>query len=594
MNVKAGIQIAFCLLGLCGVLHADAGDLDTTFDVDGRVTTDFQGNQDRVHAIVIQPMNGKIIAAGISQGTNSDFAVARYYPDGSLDPTFDNDGKVTTDFLGGHDGAYSVILQPDGKIVAAGFATADNGISQNFALVRYKNDGSLDTSFDGDGKVTTSFAIVGDSLDIATDVVLQSDGKILVVGWTNSQDVSNFALARYLEDGSLDPDFSSDGKQTTDFNASMDSAYAVDVQTDGKIVVAGGSNAAGSFDFAVARYDSFGNLDPTFGSGGILTTDFAGYFDNANDVLIQPDGNILATGYSDDGQEDFALARYDTYGSLDLTFGDAGKRITDIEGGDNKAYDAVLQTNGKIIVAGVAYDQFNDFALVRYYPDGTLDLDFSNDGIVITDFHINDEANAVALQSDGKILAAGVSDSDFALARYEASSVPFCVFCDDFDDGLLPEDWIIPKPEWHEALGLLIGTPMRGEAEIIATPAFAGCRICTIETSMKTMGGDGDKVSLLAWYRDEENTIEVLMNEESDKWVLKQLAGGKVVAKAKALLRIIPDILYIVNVSFDGINFRLVVNGVELINMPAAVSSEGTIGFRVKNTTGSFNYIRVN
>jgi uncharacterized delta-60 repeat protein len=228
------------------------GSLDTSFDGDGKVTTDF-GGSDYGYSITMQT-NGKILVAG----TNGyDSAVARYNTDGNLDTSFDGDGKVTTDFSGGYwdggDYGYSVTIQTDGKILVAGVSRHDFG-NNYFAVVRYNADGSLDTSFGGDGEVTDF-----DSYDdYGYSVTVQTDGKILVAGGNGS----DFILARYNTNGSLDASFDGDGKITTDFgNYSSDSGYSVTVQTDGKILVAGNSNS----DFALARYNANGSLDTSFG-----------------------------------------------------------------------------------------------------------------------------------------------------------------------------------------------------------------------------------------------------------------------------------------------------------------------------------------
>jgi uncharacterized delta-60 repeat protein len=182
--------------------------------------------------------NGKIVVAGYAGG---DFALARYNPNGSLDPTFSGDGKQMTDF-GRFDGANGMAIQPDGRIVAAGFA-----LNGDFGLARYKPNGALDLTFSGDGKQTTDF---GGGSDGASGVALQGDGKIVAVGRGGPGD--DFALARYNPNGALDPTFSGDGMQTTDFGASGDGALGVALQGDGKIVAVGGGGPGG--DFALARY----------------------------------------------------------------------------------------------------------------------------------------------------------------------------------------------------------------------------------------------------------------------------------------------------------------------------------------------------
>jgi uncharacterized delta-60 repeat protein len=218
--------------------QAAPGDLDLTFSGDGKQRTDFGFGDSRAAAIARQP-DGKIVAVGADRG---DLALARYNPNGSLDTSFSGDGKQTTDFGGCCDGANGVALQDDGKIVVVG--------GGGFALARYNPNGSLDTSFSGDGKQTTSFTAV----DVANGVTIQGDGKIVAVGRAGDFGVTDFALARYNPNGSLDTSFSGDGRQTTDFGGD-DGANGVAIQGDGKIVAAGvGPGPNGTNDFALARY----------------------------------------------------------------------------------------------------------------------------------------------------------------------------------------------------------------------------------------------------------------------------------------------------------------------------------------------------
>jgi uncharacterized delta-60 repeat protein len=425
------------VLAIANPAAAPPGDLDTSFDGDGKVTTDFAGGEDIAGATAIQG-DGKIVTAGYTfiSGT-FDFALARYNTDGSLDIAFDGDGKVTSDFAGGPDQAFGVAIQGDGKIVAAGFARAVSGTNV-FALARYNTDGSLDTAFDGDGRVTTDFP--GNN-DVGNEVVIQGDGKIVVVGVAFVSGTSDFALARYNTDGSLDATFDGDGKVSTDFAGNADQALGVSIQGDGKIVAAGVSAVSGNNDFAVARYNTDGSLDSTFDGDGKVTTDFAGNFDRTYGVAIQGNGRIVAAGQAFvSGTSDFALARYNTDGSLDTTFDADGKVTTDFGGSPDEALAMAIQGDGKIVAAGRAFvSATDDFALARYNANGSLDTIFSGDGKVTTDFAGgHDNARAVHIQANGRIVAAGCSpcfsaNDDFALARYTCvrrssrpMSIPLC------------------------------------------------------------------------------------------------------------------------------------------------------------------------
>jgi uncharacterized delta-60 repeat protein len=397
--------------------------LDPSFGTGGKVITNFGGDNDFAHSVVIQP-DGKIVAAGtatLSRGI--EFALARYNSDGTLDTTFGIGGTVTTDFSV-TDVAFSVALQTDGKIVAAGVTHID-GIN-NIALARYNSDGTLDASFGTGGRVTTNFAGVG---AVAFSVAVQPDGKVVVAGWANIAGGADFALARYNSDGTLDASFGTGGKVTTNFadsqGSSLASVFSIAVQPDGKIIAAGDAKLDGGYDFALARYNSNGTLDAGFGAGGRVITDFAGSDDGAEGVALQPDGKIVAAGFA--RSFDFGLARYNSNGTLDASFGTGGKVTTDFAGSNDASFSVAVQLDGKIVAAGyAATSQFLDFALARYNSDGTLDSSF---GKVTTDFAGDqDQAFAVAVQPDGKIVVAGdagISFGDtFALARYEAGVAP--------------------------------------------------------------------------------------------------------------------------------------------------------------------------
>jgi uncharacterized delta-60 repeat protein len=403
-----------------------SGSLDTTFGTGGKVMTDFGGEgDDRAASIAIQS-DKKIVIGGVAyNGSNSDFALARYNIDGSLDPTFDTDGLVITDFLGRGDGASSIAIQSDGKIITAG--SADNGSNSDFALTRHNVDGSLDTTFDTDGKVVTDF--IG-RYDTASSIAIQSDGKIIVAGGSvdNSHLDSDFMVMRYNSDGSLDTTFGTDGKVLTDFESvgsfgSNDYVNGIAIQSDKKIVLVGGAGIGStSGTFALARYNPDGSLDTTFNTDGKVRTNIGKSVEEGESIAIQSDGKILVAGWGQDGSgQDLMLVRYRTDGSLDPTFDTDGKIITDSGEGSDYGYSVAIQPNGKIVVAGYTYDK-SSFLLVRYNLDGSLDTDFDIDGKVITSIGSIGNGYSVAIQPDGKIVVAGKahngSNYDFAIVRY--------------------------------------------------------------------------------------------------------------------------------------------------------------------------------
>jgi uncharacterized delta-60 repeat protein len=398
-----------------------AGALDLGFNGTGTVLTSIGGNGDQGSAVAIQS-DGRIVVAGVSfSGMNNDFAVVRYNTDGSLDTSFDGDGKVTTSF-GTDSIVNSVAIQSDGKIVVAGGNFT--GAAFDFAVVRYNANGSLDTSFDGDGKVTTPIGID----EMAQSVAIQSDGKIVVAGWTFNGGGAggDVALVRYNTNGSLDTTFNTTGKVVTPVGSNDDGANSVKIQPDGKIVAAGYSiNASSNTDFAVVRYNTNGSLDTSFNGTGKVTTPVLSSDDNASSAALQSDGKIVVAGRSSNGANfDFALVRYNTGGSLDTSFDGDGKVTTPIGSGFDEASSVAIQPDGKIVAAGSSNNGSSfDFALARYNVNGGLDTSFNNTGKVTTPVGSNDDrALSVALQADGKIVAAGVANNgagdNFAVARY--------------------------------------------------------------------------------------------------------------------------------------------------------------------------------
>lgn len=353
-NIILPIVIFNCLLTVSYAQRP--GDLDSSFGINGIAISAF-GFETYFVSTALQN-DGKIVAAGYTFNGSPNLIVARYNIDGSLDSTFSEDGlQVSNNF----NSANSVAIQPDGKIVLA----APGGI------IRYNTDGSLDNTL-----------IQADQFDIDF-LAIQSDGKIVAVG--NDRTTYDPVLIRYNTDGGPDNSFSDDGKQFTDFGGSFDQVRTVAIQSDGKIVVGGSSD----FDFAVARYNNDGTVDLSFSNDGKQTTDF-GSSEDGTSLAMQADGKIVVGGntYIND-EYAFCLARYNVDGSLDNSFSNDGKQITDLP---SYAYTVenslAIQTNGKIIIGGnssVLNNNLNQFTLIRYNADGSIDLTFSDDGIQTTD-----------------------------------------------------------------------------------------------------------------------------------------------------------------------------------------------------------------
>lgn len=414
----AKLVIICCYLNINNVF-AQPGDLDSSFSYDGIATLPDGG----ARSVVLQP-DGKVILGG---GWNN-FSLVRFNIDGNIDSSFGINGVATTIMGVGSNAATGIVLQPDGKILESGSCLNNSGVVC-FALARFNNDGSLDNTFNGNGKVLTSFndpAIQDDGRTVA----LQPDGKIIQVGrGQNGMPTTFFATVRFNSNGSVDNSFGNAGKVLTYVGPNpYPDANCITLQVDGKILVGGmsWSNASPS-SFALVRYNANGSLDNTFGTGGKVSTYFGDGSSNDLDVgkaiAIQPDGKILMTGNCYVGG--IPIVRYNADGSLDNSFGINGKVITLSETiGGYQCNSVTLQPDGKILIAGNTYydlgGEHNDMMLARYYSNGTLDSSFGKKGIVITSVSSESDAGASAvMQQDGKIVVGGYSqEAGWIAARF--------------------------------------------------------------------------------------------------------------------------------------------------------------------------------
>jgi uncharacterized delta-60 repeat protein len=473
---------------------AAAGSLDPTFGTGGRVTTDFQlrrPSSDEGRSVAVQP-DGKVVVLGSTgqSGTGRDFAVLRYLPTGTLDPSFGSGGKVIVPFGPGADTGSGVVLQ-GGKILVVGSSYQGGATGYDFAVARLNSDGSLDTSFGSGGKRFIDFGSLNDR---GQGMTLQGD-KIVVVGTTTQAATGDdFAIARLNSDGSLDGAFGTGGLKTIDFLSSkqQDTALAVAIQGD-KIVVAGSSNVPyfresasvfsaarlngdGSFDtsfgngsgriamspefmpgfcksvvilsdkillggagdptyhsIALTRLVSNGEVDTTFGSGGRTVYNYGPglYEGEVGPIAMQGDKIVAVCSTAQGGTRgiDFGVARFNANGSLDTSFGSAGRRTISFDTGSEYAWSVAVQPDGKIVAAGYSDNAEGDFAVARLTSNGSLDPTFSSDGKDVTDIgrsadELVDGSQSVAVQPDGKIVVLGsaytgpVTGQDFAVARY--------------------------------------------------------------------------------------------------------------------------------------------------------------------------------
>jgi uncharacterized delta-60 repeat protein len=409
----------FCLLfflALTNIVKAQFGSLDNTFGTNGIVVVDEP--QGGANAVSIQK-DGKIVVAG---NLNSGVGVIRYNTDGTFDDMFGSDGTIINSTGSFHSEANALTIQTDNKIVIAG-RSQNNGDYDDFLIIRYNPDGSLDKTFGTNGGIVITS--ISPFPDCANALAIQKDGKIVVAGNAFINNNSCIALVRYNPDGSLDDLFGNRGIIITNVLGYC-FAYALTILPDNKIIIAG----SGDFGFLLVRYNSNGEQDNTFGINGTVLTHID-QDDKATAISIQPDGKIIVAGNS--GYiNNISIARYNADGNLDTSFGKNGIVITSIKK-SNMANAMIVQKDGKIVVAGTFSDQpnvDNSSIVLRYNPDGTLDSFFGANGLVTTYIKDRNYGNALTIQSDEKIVVAGCSQistpyfpgsysSHFFVARYE-------------------------------------------------------------------------------------------------------------------------------------------------------------------------------
>ncbi len=401
-------------------------------------------DRDSISDLLIQP-DGKIVAVGEANGEfigpSGEFGIARYTASGSLDPTFSEDG-ILTESLGAGGKARAVARQPDGKLVVVGSCcTGEGGISSEpagLAVIRLNPDGTLDSTFSEDGKMTVFLGLFAE----ATSVTIEPGGAILVAG--GQQGGGSGFVRRLTSSGQPDTTFSEDGTASVP----LGTAWAMARQSDGKIVVAGES---GLEHFFAARLKSDGSVDETFGSGGKTEEGPAGYAD-AEAVAIQADGKIVTAGSAGDAYtNDYAVARYTTAGVLDSSFSGDGIATQSV-GTFDVANSLAIQPDGSLLVGG---EEFGSFAVTRFSGTGTVDSGFATAGVLLD--HPEADGRALALDSDGSFLVGGATDcchddSQFLISRYNSAGVKVSAFGTngdvttnfDGDEGDPPPDGGLP------------------------------------------------------------------------------------------------------------------------------------------------------
>ncbi len=393
-----------------------AGTLDKTFGTNGKVLTSSETAYLLCNAAAAQS-DGSIITAGSVSFLDQigGFFAKRYSADGLPDSSFGNKGVAVVPGTGY---GQAVAVQRDNKIIIAGYDFDLFG-PHYITIARLNANGSIDSSFDTNGTIKT---LAGEN---SHAIAIQPDDKILIEGYNKG----NVLTLRYLSDGTPDASFGNHGVVETSFGSGVSSGNAIAVQPDGKIVVAGRTDEA----ILLGRYNSDGSLDQTFGKGGKVLTDIAVGVDNISDIVLQPDGKIVAAGTTDipgDLEDSVytAVLRYLPDGSLDKSFGSNGSTVNKRPA--NAALKVVaLQNDGKIVTAGSIYDATATvvhFLAERYTKDGGIDSSFGDNGYTITAMDYSDAAKGVIIQGDGKIVLAGStyngksgpSEYAVALARY--------------------------------------------------------------------------------------------------------------------------------------------------------------------------------
>jgi uncharacterized delta-60 repeat protein len=450
-------------LVVAGLLASSAsgapGDPDTSFGFQGQLLVDLGPGSHQARAVGQLP-DGRIVVAGDAQGAVlQDYcAVAVLLPDGTLDPGFGDQGRVLLDFDPGQINLCNdLLVQPDGRIVLAGYRRFGPLGNEGFMVIRLNSDGSLDNSFSGDGYQNINFQLMLGARAQANAVALQPDGKLVVAGFSRiAASEHDLAVARLNSNGTLDNSFSGDGLATLGIAAaspSTDQAWSVAIQHDGRIVLAGESRVDYEASMLVARLTSAGQTDSSFNLTGYRLIKF-GLVPQASvrkGLVLRPDGGLLLGGYVFDGpgfNADFAVAALLANGQNDPGFGVNGQVIIDLPNGPgslNAAMDMAVDQAGRMLLGGIGGPTANtDFAAVRLLPTGSPDPSFGTQGAATIAFdlgpppHNVDVANAIHLLPDGGILLVGgsaysASGSDFSLVKLQGDPGSDPLFVDGFE-----------------------------------------------------------------------------------------------------------------------------------------------------------------
>lgn len=409
-KIKGNFHLSIILVTLTllpGLCSGQEAWLDDTFSDDGMVIMNGENDASYIWDIALQP-DGKILTAASGR-------IHRFHPDGTPDESFGTDGIAFSNNYDFHN--IAIVLQDDGKIITAGY---DNN-QYDYMVARFNANGELDTSFGNEGIVIEHVGFV----DKCNGLILQPDSKIIIAGYSDN----NLSMLRFNNDGTLDITFGEVGKVTASFADQIVNIQDAVLLDDGKIILGGSVWIEGVLHFLLSRFNADGTLDESFGTGGYTTTGDEPLYYEGFDVAIQEDDKIIVAGYIGSSIEDFGMVRYHPDGSIDTEFGEDGIVVTDGLGDEDQIKEIAIQPDGKIIAAGYfGTEMYTEFAVARYNIDGSIDNTFGDAGKLTTEFGgYNDLALSVELQPDGKIIVGGsyysatVTESDLVMARYNTS-----------------------------------------------------------------------------------------------------------------------------------------------------------------------------
>jgi uncharacterized delta-60 repeat protein len=429
--------------------YTPSGGPVSVFGNGGSVTTDFVGQVSASAHRIVQDQQGNLLVGGSTTSAGASLSVARYRPDGTLDGTFGSGGRVQVTFnpfiFGPLLGDGSIAVQPDGKILLVGTSVEPGTTNYDFALARLLPDGQLDPTFGDGGKVTTYSGAQFTDMSPSGGMVLQPDGKILVSGYREYYGaypyVDQSVVIRYNPDGSLDTSFGSGGRATFALPQGFDRGSSLALAADGKVVIGGFVTDPVTFfeDYFLERVGPDGTPDSTFGSGGQIITPFSGSFDQGGPLAIRPDGRILVGGTTFDPvtfQASMSVAQFTAGGAVDTSFGAGGQASVAFAGDPNFDFGLLggmsLQADGKVVVAGTWYTfdpvtsvSSGYVAVSRFTAGGSADPSFAGGSMVTTgQAGSTAEAFGVTVKGDGRIVTAGdVFDpkalvDDYALVEY--------------------------------------------------------------------------------------------------------------------------------------------------------------------------------